>query len=390
MPEPIELKGITWDHSRALPPLIATAQRFEELNPGTRIRWEKRSLHEFGHMPIDQLADRFDLIVIDHPWAGFCFGKNLVLDLGERIEPSLLIEMESRFVGPSWASYRYEGQHLAIPIDCATPVPSWRPDLLRKANRQPPQTFFEAVSLADAGLAAMPAFPADLFLNWSMLLEALQAEPYSRADQIAETEPAKEAMERLKRMAEGMNPFIYEANPIRLAETMTRTEEVAYNPFAYSYNNYSRPSFTEAPLRFGNLPLLEGNVPLKSVLGGTGLAITRSCRHIQEALEFSLFCARPDIQAGIYSLAGGQPAECSAWEDETLNTLSYCFFELTREAHEQAIVRPRYDGYVSLQEDAGIPLQHFLKGDWAFDRTWDAINAAYRDSLPTPGIPPSL
>jgi len=28
------------DHSRALPPLVATAQRFEELHPGVRIQWE--------------------------------------------------------------------------------------------------------------------------------------------------------------------------------------------------------------------------------------------------------------------------------------------------------------------------------------------------------------
>ena len=78
MSRPVQLTGIAWDHSRAFPPLVATAQRYEEIHPDVRIRWEKRTLDEFGHAPIERLAAKFDLIVIDHPWAGFAFEKNLV------------------------------------------------------------------------------------------------------------------------------------------------------------------------------------------------------------------------------------------------------------------------------------------------------------------------
>src|ERR1700678_4608659 len=69
--EKVELKGITWDHSRGFTPLVATAQRFHELHPEIEIIWSKRSLQGFADMSIEQLAARFDLIVIDHPWAGF-------------------------------------------------------------------------------------------------------------------------------------------------------------------------------------------------------------------------------------------------------------------------------------------------------------------------------
>ena len=116
----LELTGITWDHSRALPPLVATAQRYEELNPGVRIRWEKRSLHEFGHLPIDALAQKFDLIVIDHPWAGFCFARELVHDLAPLLSSAHRADLERNSIGPSFASYLYEGKLLAIPIDAAT------------------------------------------------------------------------------------------------------------------------------------------------------------------------------------------------------------------------------------------------------------------------------
>ena len=93
MSRPIQLTGITWDHSRAFPPLVATAQRYEETHPTVRIRWEKRTLDEFGHAPIDQLAPKFDLIVIDHPWAGFAFEKNLVCDLKPLLPAAALNEL---------------------------------------------------------------------------------------------------------------------------------------------------------------------------------------------------------------------------------------------------------------------------------------------------------
>ena len=97
MSQPVQLTGIAWDHSRAFPPLVATAQRYEETHPGVRIRWEKRTLDEFGHTPIDQLAPKFDLIVIDHPWAGFAFEKNLVHDLKPLLSPATLNELHAKF-----------------------------------------------------------------------------------------------------------------------------------------------------------------------------------------------------------------------------------------------------------------------------------------------------
>ena len=126
----ITLTGITWDHSRALPPLVAVSQRYEELNPGISIRWEKPSLHEFGHMPVDQLADRFDFVIIDHPWSAYC-------------------------------------------------------------------------------------------------------------------------------------------------------------AFAYSYGNYCRSHFTDRPLRYGDLVSLDDGTPLKSIIGGTGIAVTTRCENVDAALDYA-------------------------------------------------------------------------------------------------------
>jgi multiple sugar transport system substrate-binding protein len=376
----IELTGITWNHSRALPPLVATAQRYEELHSGIRIRWEKRSLHEFGHMPIDELARRFDLIVIDHPWAGFCFARDLVHDLAPLLSPAQHAELRENSVGPTFDSYVYQGKLLAIPIDAATPTPSSRPDLLQRCGSRAPETWTELVALADAGRAVMPGFPADLFLNWSMLVAALGGDIAADPERICDEQAGRAGMDLLRRLAEGMPPEIYGWNPIAIAELMTRGDEIAHCAFAYSYGNYCRPTFTDRPLRYGRLPRLDDGRCLRSIVGGTGIAVSTKCPDVAVALDYALFTGSAPVQAGIYTLAGGQPSRREAWTDPSLESVAGGFFREALPDQEQCIVRPRYDGYVPLQEEAGVPLQKYLCGEAAADRVWDDMNRCYRRS----------
>lgn len=379
-----ELTGITWDHSRAMPPLVATAQRYEELNPGVRIRWEKRSLHEFGHLPIDALAQKFDLIVIDHPWAGFCFARDLVHDLAPLLSTAQRADLEQNSIGPSFTSYLYEGKLLAIPIDAATPTPSCRPDLLGAHGLKFPETWSELLALADAGHAVMPGFPADLFLNWSMLVAALGGDIAADPEVICDEARGRAAMELLRRLAEKMPAQIYDWNPIAIAERMTRSDDFAHCAFAYSYGNYCRPSFTDRPLRYGPLPRLDGGRPLRSIVGGTGIALSKRCPDVARALDYALFTGSAAIQAGIYTLSGGQPSRLEAWTDPSLDSVAGGFFPEARNAQENCLIRPRYDGYVPLQEEAGVPLQRLLRGDWSLERTWKEINECYRASRRQP------
>src|SRR3954462_10031015 len=79
----ITLTGMTWNHTRGLLPLVATAQRFSELHPNVTIEWHRRSLQEFADSPIEQLAERFALLIIDHPFAGYAATHPTLLALDE-------------------------------------------------------------------------------------------------------------------------------------------------------------------------------------------------------------------------------------------------------------------------------------------------------------------
>jgi len=384
MSQPVQLAGIAWDHSRALPPLVATAQRYEETHRGVRIHWQKRTLDEFGHAPIDVLAQKFDLIIIDHPWAGFCFEKKLVLDLTQVMPAAAfaaLAELKQTSIGPTFDSYVYQGQLLALPIDAATPAPSWRPDLLERAGIQPPQTWSEAVALANRRLAVIPGFNADLFLHYIMLVKALGAEPCADLEKIAPREILRQAVELLRELTAPMPREIFSLNPIQVAERMTTTDDFAWNAFAYTYNNYARPGFAPKPLRFGNLiSLTPGGPRLRSVLGGTGIAISANCQNAAAALDYALFVASGGAQKGIYVHAGGQPSHRAAWEDALADQLCGGFFSGTALTQNSAIVRPRYSGYVALQTEGGNALQECLRDGRSLDATLDKLDALYRES----------
>jgi multiple sugar transport system substrate-binding protein len=376
-----QLSGITWDHSRAFPPLVATAQRYEELHPCIRIRWEKRTLDEFGHMSIDQLAPKFDLIIIDHPWAGFAFEKNLVHDLKPLLSSAVLNELKQNSIGANFESYCYGERLLALPIDAATPAPSWRPDLLERAGVLPPTTWKEAIALAQRKLAIIPGFNADLFLHFIMFVKALGADPCADIEQIAPMDVMSTAVDLLRELTEPMPREIFGWNPIQVAERMTATDDFAWNAFAYTYNNYARDGFARTHLRFGELISLEPNGPrLKSVLGGTGVALSSVRKNVDAALDYASFIANGTTQRKLYVNAGGQPSHRDAWNESSADKLCGGFFNGTRTTQEEAFVRPRYSGYVPLQTNGGNVLQEAIRDKRDTKAVLERLNALYRES----------
>ena len=50
----INLKGMTWDHSRGFDPMIATSKKFQKIhNNKVKIDWDKRPLQAFADRPIE-------------------------------------------------------------------------------------------------------------------------------------------------------------------------------------------------------------------------------------------------------------------------------------------------------------------------------------------------
>ena len=355
----VELTGITWNHTRGFLPMVATAQRFSELNPEISIAWQKRSLQQFADAPLPQLAAQFDLLVIDHPSIGEAVKDELLLPLDEFLPAEFLADQAANSVGASHGSYHYDGRQYALAIDAATPVSGWRADLLDRAGVGIPATWEDLFALARRGLVTLPAIPIDSLMAVFMLANALGAEPFARAGEvIAETEGV-EALERLRELVHLSAPGSLDRNPIRTWQYLADSDSVAYCPFAYGYSNYSRAGYTARPLQTGGLVSLNGT-RLRSTLGGAGLAISRRCKDRESALSYAMYTAGAITQSTLYAQSGGQPGHRRAWLDPAINRATTNFFQNTLQTLDDAWVRPRFPGFIAFQGTASDLVHDYL------------------------------
>lgn len=378
----VALSGITWDHSRGLLPLLATAQRFAELHPGVEIAWQKRSLQAFADAPIAELAERFDLLIVDHPFVGHAAAHPTLLPLDDLLPAPFLADQAAHGVGASHPSYVAGGHQWALAVDAATPVSAHRPDLLDRLEVELPRTWDDLVALARRGLVALPAIPVDALMHLYMLCLALGAEPGAAADGLVDPEVGATALELLRELVAAAGPENLERNPIRVYEAMVGGDELVYCPFAYGYANYARPTYARAPLRFGGLVDFDGR-RLRSTLGGTGLAISRRCRGdaLDIALEYAAFVASADCQRGMYAESGGQPGHRAAWLDPEVNRATGDFYRRTLPTLDEAFLRPRFAGYVPFQDAAGQVVHAFLREGGDPAPAVSALNRRYREAL---------
>lgn len=107
----IQLRGMTWKHERGVNPLLAASRDFAAIHPDVSIEWDARSLADFEQYPLEKLADRYDLIMIDHPHIGTAVKGGLLLPLGSLLPEAFLRGQEEGSVGQSYASYTWEGEH---------------------------------------------------------------------------------------------------------------------------------------------------------------------------------------------------------------------------------------------------------------------------------------
>jgi multiple sugar transport system substrate-binding protein len=381
MTDRIQLKGITWNHSRGLLPMVATAQRFTEIHPEIEIVWEKRSLQGFADHSVDQLAREYDLLVIDHPWAGFAARTETVLPLDKYLSNEFMADQKNNSVGSSFKSYSYNNHQWALAIDSATPVAASRPDLLAQHKRSLPENYDDVLSLANDGLVGFSLIPIDTLMSFYMFCSSLGEDPCQSRAQVVSESIGIEALKLLKALSDKVDPAFFHRNPIRVYEEMVNTDNIAYCPFAYGYSNYSRNGYARKVLHFHDLIQLSNGNHLRSTLGGAGLAISAYSENISTAVKYAELVASPICQQTLFFDNGGQPGHLSAWTNDHTNNLTFDYFKNTLPALQRAFLRPRYHGHMYFQDHAGDFVRDYLLNSGDEIQVLDKMNALYLKSL---------
>ncbi len=376
----IVLKGITWNHSRGYCPLVATTQRFSEVLSNVNIEWSKRSLQKFANQQIEDLAIKYDLLVIDHPWAGFAAASDVIMPLDSILPTSFLKDQAINSVGESFNSYYFNGNHFAIPIDAAAPVAASRPDLLLEKQLSLPTSFADLLDLALTGVVTMPGIAIDTLMNFYMMCCAAGEDPFLSNQVVVSQKIGIRALEMLKELADRLNPQFFDWNPINVYEAMTNTNDLAYCPWAYGYTNYARSGYADNLLNFHNLIYDNENKAMRSTLGGTGIAISTHCKNVDIALKYIQYVTSEKIQRTLFFDNGGQPSHREAWLDNHTNKQSGDFFKSTIKTLESSFVRPRYNGYMHFQDNAGGIIRQFLMQGGKASKVLSLLNELYLES----------
>lgn len=350
------LEGMTWDHPRGYDPLVACSARWRELT-GVDIRWDRRSLQDFESYPVEQLARRYDLIVIDHPHVGQITGEGCLFALDSQSRTRELFALARGSVGPSFSTYTWLNRQWALPIDTAAQVQAWRPDRITASA----DSWNSVLAMARDGLVQVPMQPPHSLMSFYTLTANL-GKPcrVEKGTHIAE-DAGVEAYELLAKLAEQINPDCFQKDPIAILEAMaTPGGIIACVPLIYGYVSYAVEGFRPIRLRFGNIPAFGSGGPEGSALGGTGIAVSAYSAHQVEATDFAYWVASGPVQRDLYAPSGGQPGHADAWNSSDVDAATEGFYQQTRATLEGAWVRPRHNGYMPFQHWASTRLNQGL------------------------------
>lgn len=341
------LKGMTWNHPRGFDPLLAASRAWEEAQ-GVAIAWDARSLQDFEAYPLEDLAARYDLIVIDHPHVGGIVDAGCLVPFQEG---AALAGIAAGSVGASFPSYRYAGGQWAVPIDTATQVQAWVPGRIAG----PVEDWDALLALAQEGRVACPLRPPHALMTLFTLCGQLGASPDSDGATLFDATVGTEAWRRLATLGAAIGDEARAQDPIAVLDAMGAADSpvaVAVAPYIYGYVSYARADFRAARIAFADLAPLGPGGLAGSALGGTGLAVSARSAHVAEAQAFALWVASGAVQSGLYADHGGQPAHDAAWRDRAVNAAAGDFYTATRATLDAAWLRPRHAGYMRFQDEA--------------------------------------
>lgn len=348
-------KGLTWDHPRGYNALAAAAEA-QKVNGSVVIDWHKQPLEGFESHPIRELAAVHDLLVLDHPHLGEAAAYDCLLPLDQVFTKDDLEQWKTQSIGPAMESYIWQDHVYALPLDVATQVSVRRPDLC--SDR--PDCWQDVVTLAKTGKVGLSLGGPHALLSFYSLCLSLGAEPCK--DSLIDRTIGLEALSILQSLYTHLDTSLIMLNPIQLLEVMSGDDRIAYIPLIYGYVTYATPGQRNHQLAFGEAPHA-GNGRRGSVLGGTGIALTRNCVPDEKLLQHLRWLMLEQTQSTFIAEHDGQPSAHAAWTDPQVNIAAGRFYLDTLETASTAWVRPRFDGYIAFQNAASAILRQSLAAE---------------------------
>lgn len=371
----VSYRALTWDHPRGFNALDAAVKG---LPNGLVLHWDKQPLAGFEEHSIDELCAEYDLIVLDHPHIGEAVKQNCLLPLDAVFDESTLAEISQQTVGASFRSYTYAGRQWALPLDAAAQVMASRLDLM---NGVIVDTWEDVIGLTNRYPVALSLAGPHAILTLFSIAVSLGAEP-GTGQRLFPPKLGESAMGILNAVYKQTSVATHQLSPIDILELMATSDELAFCPLIYGYVNYAiKFDPSRRPVSFSNAPRMGGSSIRGSILGGTGIGLSKQCEVSPELLSHLLWLMSVEAQTTFIPAHDGQPSSRAAWTDPNVNGSWGNFYLSTLETVEHAYVRPRYAGYIDFQRRAAQIVRLGLEKDTSHAATVQALEQAFEQSL---------
>lgn len=356
-------RGLTWDHPRGRDALVAAAEASD-----LDLTWDVHPLSGFESTPIEEIAARYDLVVLDHPHLGDALAHGCLRSFDDLVGPEQVAEWADAAVGPSLASYVMDGRLWAVPLDAATQVAATRADLVEAV----PRLWADVAALSRQAPVALSVAGPHALLTFSSICVALGEEPSGTRGFVSD-EVGRQALELMTNLTARAPRHTLDLDPIGLLAEMTVGDTLAHVPLVYGYVTYADTTLAR-PVRFTDAPTLAPGSRPGSTLGGTGLALTARCRVTPELLDHVRHLMSGSVQEDFIPAHAGQPSARAAWTSSAVNEPVGDFYRGTLDTLERAWVRPRHAGYVTFQTEAAEVVREALAGSISATTALSRIN----------------
>jgi multiple sugar transport system substrate-binding protein len=374
-----EYRGLTWDHPRGYRALEESTKVWWE--KGVRIHWDRQPLERFESAKIEELCEAYDLVVFDHPHVGEAAEARCLSPLEEWLPEEAFRKVREESIGSTLASYHYSGKHWALPLDAATQVLAYRPDLLN--GNEPPHTWSEVRTFAERFPIGFSLAGPHALLSFFSICLAHGETPFNRQTLIS-PDVGIAALEIMSCLFQQVEPVTLGLNPIGILKEMSRSNRIACCPLIYGYVNYATPSNSDRhAVKFANAPLVPEIGRSGSTLGGAGIGVSKRTEITGELIAYLVWLLNERTQIDFLAAFDGQPSLLAAWIDPGVNRRWNGFYLDTVKTVQEAWVRPRYPGYIQFQNEGSDILRQSLGNHTPASEIFRILIDFYRQHPPS-------
>jgi multiple sugar transport system substrate-binding protein len=393
----IRLKGLVWSHRRGYDPLIATAKTYHAAHPDVHIDWQIMGFHDCYHSSRCEAGSRdfeTDLVCFDYPNTGDYAANGWAVPVDEMATSEQMADLVEDADPASYGSYIVNGRLWGLPIDAATIITGYRPDLLGEDASAIPGDWDSLLEVARSfhkpptryGLCNQFGNGLGAYLLMEGIVAALGQAPYTEEGATLDRDKAVRALEIVREVHRLSIPGEVQKDHGLGFSFMRNDDRVALTVATFAYGNYAGG---QAPrkIKFADMPVMPETGVRTSNIGGVGLAVHSWSKHRDVAWDYAWSVMNRDTQSGTYIENEGQPGRISALRSDQYNDPRDGFGNVLADALHGAYVRPNWPGYHYLEAGSDPVMKRFLAGDLTSDQTITELDRIAAESFAFGGRP---